>query len=128
LIHLFEIINQRIFQQNEAKLIQFKTTVYYNDNSTITLNGFDHLVHFNEPLPLVSEAIHLTWQYLIQFKDKSTFEMQEINVSFKTPSRNSFTIDDEYEYSPYASLVHIRINHTARTWGADIEGLFIKTH
>lgn len=129
LVSLFEIINQRIYQQNNGKLIQFRTTVYYSDNSSVTLNGFDHLVHYNEPHPLVVEAVHLTWQFVVKFLDKDTFEKQEINVSFVTPANRPrrFDFDDD----PYFMLggqgfITLRINHTARTWGADIEALLSK--
>ena len=60
LISIFEVINQRIYQQNNAKLIQFRASIYYSDNTLVTLNGFDHLVNYNEKLPLVSKAVHLT--------------------------------------------------------------------
>ncbi len=123
---LFEIINQRIYQQNDGKLIQFRATIYYSDNSSITLDGFEHLVNYNEALPLISEAIHLTWQYIVKFRDKDNPEKQEINVSFITnterPRRYDFD-DDQYLYISSHGQINIRINHTARTWGADIEAL-----
>jgi len=126
IITLFELLDQRILQQNEAKLIQFKATIYYDDNSTVTLNGFDHLVHYNETLPLVSKAIHLTWQYLIKFRDKSSVEKQEINVSFITETDSHIHLDEDmivYAHNNYAA---IRIQHTARSWGADIEALLTR--
>lgn len=124
LITLFEIINQRITQQNDSKLIQFRATIYYNDNTTTTLNGFDHLVHYNEHIPLVSRAIHLTWQYLVKFRDKNTFEKQEISVSFVSDDNGPMPIfDDNYSRRYYDTGISFIISHTARTWGADIEGL-----
>ncbi len=129
LISLYEILNQRIYQQNGGRLIQFRATVYYSDNSSVTLNGFEHLVHYNEPHPLVAEAVHLTWQFVVKFQDKDIFEKQEINVSFITPSDTPrrFDFDDD----PFFMLggqghITLRINHTARTWGADIEALLSK--
>ncbi|KIC89137.1 hypothetical protein [Flavihumibacter sp. ZG627] len=126
IISLFEILNQRVYQQNEAKLIQFRATIYYDDNSTVTLNGFDHLVHYNETLPIVSKAIHLTWQYLIKFRDKATFEKQEINVSFLTEMDGKVSLDEDIEIYPHNNQVYIRIQQTARIWGADIEGILSK--
>lgn len=126
---LYEIINQRIYQQNDGNLIQFRVTIYYSDNSSITLEGYEHLIHYNEPLPLVVEAIHLTWQYLVKFNGKETPEKQEINVSFVTdtdrPRRYDFE-DDPFCIIGSQGLINIRINHTARTWGADIEALLSK--
>jgi len=127
LVTLFEIVNQRIYQQNDSKLIQFRATIYYNDNTTVTLNGFDHLVHFNEKLPLVSTAVHLTWQYLVKFRDKDTFEKQEISVSFISETDGPIPIfDDEAYHRFHDNNINFRISHTARTWGADIESLLTK--
>lgn len=126
IITLFELLNQRVFQQNDAKLIQFRATVYYDDNSTVTLTGFEHLVHYNEPLPVVSKGIHLTWQYLIKFRDKGTFEKQEINLSFVTEMDGRINIDEEMQLYAHDNHVFLRIHHTARTWGADIEGILTK--
>lgn len=126
IISLFEILNQRVYQQNDAKLIQFRATIYYDDNSTVTLNGFEHLVHYNESLPIVSKAVHLTWQYLIKFRDKTTFEKQEINLSFITEMDGRISLDDDMDVYAHENQVYIRIQHTARTWGADIEGILSK--
>ncbi|MFV8334059.1 hypothetical protein ACNQGB_18905 [Flavobacterium sp. XS1P32] len=123
---IHEILDQRITQQNDSQLIQFRTTVYYDDNSTVTLNGYDHLIHYNENLPLISKAVHLTWQYLIKFRDKNNYERQEINLSFTT-NHSEYPISNENGIRYYGnSYVNILINHTARTWGADIEALLSK--
>lgn len=127
LVSLFEIVNQRIYQQNDSKLIQFRATIYYNDNTTVTLNGLDHLVYFNDKLPLVSTAVHLTWQYLVKFRDKETFEKQEISVSFITETDGRVPIFDEDTYHRFHDDgISFRISHTARTWGADIEAILTK--
>ena len=127
LISLFELINQRVYQQNDSKLIQFRATIYYNDNTTTTLNGFEHLVHYNEHIPLVSRAVHLTWQYLVKFRDKSSFEKQEISISFVSDDEGPMPIFDENRTTHYySSGVSFIISHTARTWGADIEALLTK--
>ncbi|WP_299522321.1 hypothetical protein [Winogradskyella sp.] len=127
LTSIFEIINQRIYQQNDAKLIQFRASIYYNDNTTVTLNGYDHLVNYNEKLPLISQAVHLTWQYLVKFKDKGSFEKQEIALSFITETDGSVPFVDETFARPYYdSGVSFRISHTGRTWGADIEAILTK--
>ena len=132
IIGLFELINQRIFQQNDAKLIQFRATIYYDDNSTVTLNGFDHLINYNERLPLISIAVHLTFQFLVKFRDKETFEKQEITISFITSHSGPIPeIDGNMFMRHYENEISFRISHTARTWGADMEGLLsrnIKTY
>lgn len=93
----------------------------------MTLNGFDHLVNYNEKLPLVSKAVHLTWQYLVKFKDKSSFEKQEIALSFLTDSDGPIPFMDEGMSIPfYENGINFRISHTGRTWGADIEAILTK--
>lgn len=127
LVDLFHIIEQRIHQQNDAKLINFRALISYNDNSTVELSGFEHLVNFNEPLPLVPKAIDLTWQYLIKFKDKEIPEKQEITVSFHV-GVGSHRLQDHhfFDFMYFRNTISLRIAHTARTWGADIEGLLTK--
>ncbi len=127
LISIFEIINQRIYQQNNSKLIQFRASIYYDDNTLVTLNGFDHLVNYNEKLPLVSKAVHLTWQYLVKFQDKGSFEKQEISLSFLTDFDGPVPfMDDSMRHHYYDSGINFRIAHTARTWGADIEAILTR--
>ena len=125
IFRIFDLIEKRVHQQNDAKLIQFRATIYYNDNSTITLTGYNHLIDYNEPEPITPKALHLTWQYIIRFQDKGSYEKQEISLSFLTPSGYDYAFDD-ISYNGYFSEINIRISHTARTWGADIEGLLSK--
>ncbi|TQI71265.1 hypothetical protein JM79_2192 [Gramella sp. Hel_I_59] len=127
IISLHQLLDNRILQQNDARLIQFRATVSYNDSSSVTLSGFDHLVNYNETLPIVSTSIHLTWQYLIKFRDKKNYEMQEVTISLVGNSQDSISYDEDFGgYYPGHNRIFIRIKHTARTWGADIENLIIK--
>jgi hypothetical protein len=121
--NLFQLLEQRIHQQNEAKLLELRSAIIYHDGSSVSLSGFEHLINFNEPQPLVCKALHLTWQYLILFKDKESAEKQEITISFITSGASQ--LDEEMSYN-FRSSISIRIAHTARTWGADIEGLLTK--
>lgn len=43
-----DLINQRITQQNNGKLIQLKTQVYYSDGSSVILSSYEELVTYNE--------------------------------------------------------------------------------
>lgn len=125
IIGLYNLLDQRITQQNDSKLIQFRATIYYDDNSTTTLTGLEHLLHYNESLPAVSTAIHLTWQYLIKFRDKTTYEKQEISISLLTDIDEPIEIDDSNRWF-HDQAAQFRIQHTARTWGADIDALLTK--
>jgi hypothetical protein len=119
-----DLINQRIEQQNEGRLIQFRTKIYYSDNSSVEVGSYDELITYNQVKPVISLAVNLYWSYLIQFADKPVPEKQEIVLSIKSTS-NELTIlmsDDPILISDEGEFV-ITIQHTARTWGDDIESL-----
>ena len=54
------LIDQRLTQQNNALLSQFRAKIYFSDDSSITLNSFEELITYNEVRPLVSVAVDLT--------------------------------------------------------------------
>lgn len=119
-----DLINQRITQQNNGKLIQLKTQIYYSDESSVILSSYEELVSYNEVKPVISEAVRMTWVYLIQFADKNVPEKQEVELMIvSTPQGNIIEDDDIPVFFPSFGQFRIIIKHTARTWGADIESL-----
>jgi hypothetical protein len=119
-----DLINQRVTQQNNGKLVQLKTQIYYSDESSVLLSSYEELVTYNEVKPVISEAVRMTWTYLIQFADKNVPEKQEIELMIiSTPQRNVIEDDDIPVIFPSYGQFRIIIKHTARTWGADIESL-----
>lgn len=119
-----DLINQRVTQQNNGKLIQLKTQVYYSDESSVILSSYEELITYNEVKPIISEAVRMTWTYLIQFADKDAPEKQEIELMIvSTPHRNEIEDDDIPVIFPSFGQFRIIIKHTARTWGSDIESL-----
>lgn len=119
-----DLINQRITQQNNGKLVQLKTQIYYSDESSVLLSSYEELITYNEVKPVISEAVRMTWIYLIQFADKNVPEKQEIELMIvSTPQRNVIEDDDIPVIFPSYGQFRIIIKHTARTWGADIESL-----
>ncbi len=118
------LINQRVTQQNKGSLIQLKTQIYYSDESSVILSTFDELLSYNEIKPVISEAVKMTWSYLIQFNDKNVPEKQEIQILIiSTPQSNIIEDDDIPTYLPIHGQIGIEIKHTARSWGSDIESL-----
>jgi hypothetical protein len=118
-----ELLEQRVAQQNQGKLMQLRTIVYYNDDSSVELSSLAELITYNEVKPIVSEAVRMTWSYLIKFADKQTPEKQEIELMIiSTPFRKAVE-EIEIEFLPRTGEFRINIEHTARTWGADIESL-----
>lgn len=124
----FHLLDQRIHQQNEATLIQFTIKLVYSDGSAITLSSLDDFLRYTEIRPLISVAVHLSWVYLIKFQDKQFPEKQQIQMSMiASPVIRRRLIESDHVILhgdlDFDSHIKIIINHTARTWGIDIESL-----
>lgn len=129
-VNTFHLVNQRIHQQNDAYLIQFTVRILYNDDSSVLLNTLEDFEHYTEIRPIASIGVVLSWTYLIQFKSKRVPEKQEINLSFQSGNAEDETLNDDDFFVVRGSNqwydsanIFLRINHTERTWGVDIESL-----
>ncbi len=126
IINLDKILSQRISQQNKGKRVYFRASIYYEDNSVAEVSSIPHLIDYNETLPLVCDAVYLTWKFLVKFEDKDSPEVQEVSISFISndePKKYDFEENNINWFFYRRSDVSLRIKHTARTWGVDIEGL-----
>lgn len=132
----YHLVDQRIHQQNDATLVQFKVKILYDDNSSVLLNSLKDFIHYTEIRPIVSEGVSLSWTYLVRFKNKKVPEKQEIDISFSADNddmeravfEDGVIIRRAKWFQP--SGVFLRISHTERTWGVDIESLltgYVKT-
>lgn len=131
---LYHLLDQRVSSQNEATLIQFTVRIIYDDNSSVLLNSFFDFTNYNEVKPLISTAVHLSWTYLVKFRNKNFPEKQEIDVSFSSTNNAWATgriaeVAEEDDF-PFPFLTRalrgnafIHINHTDRTWDTDIDAL-----
>jgi hypothetical protein len=123
----FHLVDQRVRQQNKASLIQFTVSVSYDDGSSVLVGSLSDFSHYVEVRPLVSVAAHLTWIYLIQFQDKNVPEKQRIEFWFHTAPTRSDMLDVPSAVLPstypWSGDLGFRIEHTARTWGVDLESL-----
>ena len=126
----FNLVVQRVAQQNHGSLIQFTVKLVFDDNSSVLLNSIDDFNSYSEVRPLDVMQAHLSWSFLVKFQDRDHPEKQEIDCSFVTQGRGGISIfdADDSPIIPLAKLigggfVSFRISHTARTWGADIESL-----
>lgn len=122
---LFDLVNQRVVQQNNGRLIQFTAKIYYTDRSSVQLGSYDELVTYNEVKPIISEAVKLTWDYLIQFSDKKHPEKQVIEVLIISATERIVLESEDIPSFLLPSKGEFRINieHTARSWGSDIENM-----
>lgn len=130
IINTFHLVDQRIHQQNDSSLVQFTVKILYDDDSSILLNSLPDFEHHHEIRPIASIGVILSWTYLITFKNKNVPEKQIIDISFRSDDNESGTFVSEDGYIISKSRrwygptgIFIRIEHTERTWGVDIESL-----
>lgn len=130
IVSSFHLVNQRVHQQNDSQLIQFTVKLVFDDNSSVLLNSLDDFNAYSEVRPVVVTQAHLSWSFIVKFRDRDHPEKQEIDLSFLSSAPGAIALgeSENVAFVPIARLVsggHItfRIRHTARTWGADIEGL-----
>lgn len=129
-LNTFHLVDQRVRQQNQATLVQFSVKIIYDDDSSVLLSSLGEFEHFTEIRPLVSTAVHLSWTYLILFRDKHIPEKQQIDLSIVTKSKGSIVSKSEegiivaHRRLKFTNnYISFRVGHTARTWGVDIESL-----
>lgn len=130
--NIFHLVDQRVRQQNEQKLVQLRIIIGFNDGSSVTTGSLADFLSYAEVKPIVSNRLTIEWTYLIRFQGRQVPERQRIELSFYAPfGKDSWF--PEYEItdegfparisSPMSGRVHLQVHHTARTWGADIESL-----
>jgi hypothetical protein len=125
---LYHLIDHRLSEQNLAKLLQFSATFSYSDQSTVMINSFAEFRRYAEVKDVETEVLTCSFEYLIQFQGRTHPERQIIDVSF---SRQGASFSDDVagiriigpRTLTLRSAVFLRIKHTARSWGADIESL-----
>lgn len=133
---LHHLLGQRIAQQNQGSLIGFQARLVFDDRSSATLRSLDELLSYNETRPVISDALHITWDYLLKFEDKADPERQRIEFSIQasgtgnpviadSPSGQAQKVvangsEDDHSVGPYFSYT---ISHTARTWATDMDTL-----
>ncbi len=128
------LVEQRITSQNDSSRISFSISISYDDASTVTLDSYEDFVAYTETKPLLVTRVALSWVYLIQFRNRSVPERQQIDVWFAIRDQ-----DERENYSPqlhyplplerHLERIHgrqgmmFRIMHTNRTWVNDLESL-----
>jgi len=124
----FHLVDQRIWQQNGGVLTQFTVKIFYDDDSSVFLNSIEDFHHYSEVRPLNSIGVTLSWTYLIKFMQKTVPEKQQIDLSFRADANGDVIFEDGLYMSRGRRWfgptgVFLRISHTERTWGLDIESL-----
>jgi hypothetical protein len=126
------LLQQRLNQQNLAQLVAFSATIYFDDNSSVELSSFETFETYNEVRPLISDRLELTWNFLVQFMDKTTPEKQTVIIIVQPnePRRDRInfldrvvSLVDSVQGNQRGSQILLEIQHTARTWASDIEAM-----
>jgi hypothetical protein len=128
IVDIYHLVNQRISQQNKGQLVQFTVTIVYSDESSVLLNSLSDFESYRDVNDKISVAAELSWTYLIKFEDRPTPEKQVIELAIKTAQKEEKLVGVPIDVllPSVHRLRHsffLRIQHTARTWGADIEHL-----
>ncbi|PML92983.1 hypothetical protein [Vibrio breoganii] len=129
--NVYHLVKQRVNQQNDSSLIKFNVQLLFDDNSTVLLDSLEDFKSFTEVKPLVVTQVNLSWSFIVQFKDRENPERQNIELSFRTKMSGNIAVfsSDDSPILPLsrvfgsAGTVSFRIEHTARSWGADMEAL-----
>lgn len=120
--HVNDLMTQRL-SQNNAQLVQFISRIKYSDNSIVKLNSYEEFITYNEVKAVKSISLQLTWIYLIQFPDKEFPEKQVVELSAYSSDNSLNLYDNDEDFLPFKSSILIKIDHTSRSWGNDVENL-----
>jgi hypothetical protein len=129
LLGINSLIEKRVHDQAEAQLVQFVATIHYSDGLSVEICSVEEFSQYAEVQAHITEGVSLTWIYIIKFRGKPTPEKQQIEVTFisKYRKRNvssedmrTIALDADDDRLPG---VIIRITHTMRSWGMDLESL-----
>lgn len=125
---IHEALLIRVKQQNAAKLVSFSAKVLFEDESSVSFASPDSFFTYGEVKPIQSIVVIVKWIFLVHFPDKEVPEKQVVTFSacgHRIPERL-------HHFLPTGFLlgkghprhgINVRIEHTARTWGSDIENV-----
>lgn len=77
---LSNAIDNRIDNQNLSSLIEFKSTLFYEDGSTMKFNGMESFLENKSNMHIVCNGFSFTWSYLVKFNNKEFSEKQVISI------------------------------------------------
>jgi hypothetical protein len=126
IINIHHIISQRILQQNDGVIVNITIKILLSDKSSVTFNSLDQFSSYVDVNGLMSVGVELKWTCLIKFRGKNIPERQAIHVGFSTDIKKEYSesvLSYMFKIGGYNSPISIRIEHTDRTWGVDIDNL-----
>lgn len=125
-------LDNRIFKQNNASRLEFNAILFFDDDSSMSFNGFESFNDCDEIESLTCEGFLFTWSYLVKFNNKSHSERQEVSIFSVKEETDEFT--EKSRFKELESLLGIvqppkinyAIRYTDRGWGIDISELIRK--
>ncbi|WP_162914543.1 hypothetical protein [Desertibaculum subflavum] len=126
--NFFYLVDHRVREQNTASIVSTAFTISYNNGSSITLNSVKEFSSYSETKPIMVIGVSISLAYLVSFPDRKHPEKQTIDVNFFAgPDRGDFFVSDgdgfPFPTTMGSGIVALRIAHTARSWGVDVENL-----
>lgn len=122
LCDLHTILDQRIFRQHNASLVQFSATINFHDGYSRTINSVDALKTFNEIRNSHSVSCTLEWTFLVDFPDRHSPERQDIRIDISDCS-DPENITDRTSSGTNFGKIDLEIHCSERSWADDIERL-----
>ncbi len=134
LLGLHHLIWQRVTDQNEGTLIQFVATLHYDDGLSVEIGSVVEFENYAEVRAHTTKHVSLSWVYLIKFRGRKNPERQQIEVTFRKGRVGDAMFDVDFETTrriiEYRTIhrggppmVFVKISHTMRSWGMDMESL-----
>ena len=122
LCNLNTLLEQRIFRQHNAVLLQFSATINFDDGFSRTMNSVDALRAFNEIRNTHTVSSTLEWSHLVKFGDRRTPERQDIRIDISDGSDRERVLDLS-DSRPNLGRIDLEIHCSERSWADDIERL-----
>lgn len=95
----------------------------------MSFSSIDGLKAYNEIKFVSAIALEISWSFLVVFPGKTAPEKQVITMLFSTGKKHQIIAKDRVHQlvrTIKTGFIDFRIQHTARTWGIDIENLLDK--
>lgn len=130
------LLEQRIKEQNEnSYCIQMSIKVRFSDGTNIEFRDFRSFESYAEHRPIFPVGLSISWVYVIGFASGLPPEKQQVDIDFivKNDQKSKYySVFGEYDIDPdslfqlseCSGIIHLRINHSRRTWGLDVLNVF----
>jgi hypothetical protein len=123
---IFHPLTHRLAEQNEAQLLLFTATFSFSGRSSVEIVGFENIKQYTSVKSVETVRLSLSFEYLVRFTNRSIPEKQIVDITFIRRDNRLYFEDDTFFPLPPSNGVGrivIRVKHTARSWGSDIEAL-----